>query len=78
MSDETLNKFQINIDPGPPLMAYVVLPIGTYIEDKENGVALVHGKLKEAEAHLSRFLIKERQKKMTITPGVILRTGSRR
>jgi len=56
-------KFSINVDPGPPMMAIVFLPIQKWIDDRENGAALIHGKLKESEAILLKLMRERRAMK---------------
>lgn len=68
--NEVEEKFEIRLqDANPPRVAFVLIPIAKYAEDKENGMALLHGKIKEAEAHLSRILIQIRSSKIQV--GVI-------
>lgn len=74
MSDKMDEKFEIKLDAEPPRLAWIQVPIGKYGDDLEDGVAMLHGKLREAEARLSRVIMvmrAEKAKKSQITPGVI-------
>lgn len=75
MSDEKIEeKFEIKLDAEPPKLAWIQIPIKQYAENTEDGVALLHGKLREAEARLARVIMLMRQeqaKRTAIKPGVI-------
>jgi len=67
-------KFEIRLDRAQPRIAFILVPIGKYAENLEDGMALLHGKLKETEARLSRILVEMRQRKIKV--GVINPDGT--
>jgi len=75
MSDE-IEKFEIRLDGSPAKTAFVCVPIALYADDQENGMALLHGKMREAQAHLAKLIIEIRKRRVAIQPGVILPNGA--
>lgn len=55
-------KFEIGFDAKDPEIMMIQVPIGVWARDMENGVALLHGKLREAEAIGARVLREKRVK----------------
>lgn len=68
---EKLEKFEIRIDGTPPHTAFVCVPIEAYANDLENGMALLHGKMREAQANISRMIVEIRKRNQQLKPSVI-------
>lgn len=56
-SEFNTEKFEIGFDARPPRVMVVSIPIAKYAEDIEDGMAMLHGKMREAEAKASKILM---------------------
>jgi hypothetical protein len=54
------DKFSIGIDAQPPTAIVITIPIKKWAEDRENGAAMLHGKMREAESICASWLVKLR------------------
>ncbi len=68
-------EFAIVSDGNPPKNMIIVVPIDKYSKDKKDGLALLYGKLRTAEAFCSRIfqnlMQREEQVNGVVKPGVI-------
>jgi len=63
MNEEAELKFQIGFDKENPDVMVIQIPIKKYAEDREDGMAMFYGKMREAEAMGGRVMTQIRQKK---------------
>ena len=69
-------KFNIGFDSQDPEAMFIVVPVGEMARDKENGMALFIGKMREAEAVGSKCIKEKRMREaqggiIKAPPGVI-------
>ena len=64
-TDNGFNKedSEIGIYGDPPEVLVLTLPIAKYADNERDGMALVFGKIREAQAEAMRIMIQIRQKK---------------
>lgn len=67
------DKFEVGFDAMPPRVMVVSIPIAKYADDMEDGAAMLHGKMREAEARAAKLLVDLRMSKKKngiVTPAV--------
>lgn len=71
---EPEEMFEVGFDADPPRFMVIQIPIAKWADDKDNGAALLYGKLREAQALGAQMMQRLRTRKTNlevIKPGLV-------